>query len=206
MWLQRFDSSFDWFGLSDSARLLGWRRRPYEYRRKPLLLLLPHQYQCMSATKMKHRQKSNEASRRAVQPQHSTIRRRSCSRHSPQPRNRTPPEQHDEQRRGRQERGLEGRPEHRQHQGPRTGAMTSPCRLDLACEPRLGRRRRPHARGCGARGAPPRLGGGPPPLGLPLEAGARRGYPQRSGARLNRIHGVRRMAPRSSSRSSASRR
>ena len=75
--------------------------------------------------------------------QHSTIRSRSCSRHSPQPRNRTPPEQHDEQRRGRQERGLEGRPEHRQHQGPRTGAMTSPCRLDLACEPRLGRRRQP---------------------------------------------------------------
>ena len=144
--------------------------------------------------------------RSTAQPQHSTIRSRSCSRHSPQPRNRTPPEQHDEQRRGRQERGLEGRPEHRQHQGPRTGAMTSPCRLDLACEPRLGRRRRPHARGCGARGAPPRLGGGPPPLGLPLEAGARWGYPQRSGARLNRIHGVRRMAPRSSSRSSASRR
>ena len=28
-------------------------------------------------------------------------------------------------------------------------------------------------------------------MGLPLGAGARWGYPQRSGARLNRIHGVR---------------
>ena len=106
------------------------------------------------ASSLSREAKSNEASRRAVQPQHSTIRRRSCSRHSPQPRNRTPPEQHDEQRRGRQERGLEGRPEHRQHQGPRTGAMTSPCRLDLACEPRLGRRRQPARAGLrGSRGA-----------------------------------------------------
>ena len=79
-------------------------------------------------------QTASSAGRPNQKPQYSTIRSRSCSRHSPQPRNRTPPEQHDEQRRGRQERGLEGRPEHRQHQGPRTGAMTSPCRLDLACE------------------------------------------------------------------------
>ena len=68
--------------------------------------------------------------------------------------------------------------------------MTSPCRTSPA-NPASGADASPHARGCGARGAPPRPGGGPPPLGLPLGAGARWGYPQRSGARLNRIHGVR---------------